>query len=169
MMLQSCVLHAFSLNKICIPNIAEASFDASDIDATFGRIHISLLGRFRQVSNLASFLYLLDCTLLPMVTVGLPLLGILNFGAGQLQAIDKLSHSLALFLCCRSVYSPRRSSISPTKRKPLRPWPFSAWYWSALQSLASTSITGQSRWAGSEGSCRKSRGAGVPPGTESST
>ncbi len=68
----------------------EASFD----DAA---ISVSLLNRFRQASNIASFLCVLDCTLLPLVTVGLPLLGILNLGAGQLQFIDKLGHSLALY------------------------------------------------------------------------
>ena len=68
----------------------EASFDDTAIS-------VSLLDRFRQASNIASFLCVLDCTLLPLVTVGLPLLGILNFGAGQLEFIDKLGHSLALF------------------------------------------------------------------------
>lgn len=58
---------------------------------------VSLLDRARQMSNFASLLCVLDCTLLPLVTVALPLLGVLNLGAGQLEAIDKLGHSLALF------------------------------------------------------------------------
>lgn len=55
-----------------------------------------LMDKVRKLSNFAGLLCVLDCTLLPIVTVALPLLGVLNLGAGQLQAIDKLGHSLAL-------------------------------------------------------------------------
>lgn len=83
----------------------EASFDASVNGIATAEISdsktntqlASLLGKFRQVSNFASFLCVLDCTLLPIITVALPLLGVLNLGAGQLKAIDKLGHSLALY------------------------------------------------------------------------
>jgi len=57
----------------------------------------SALDRVRKISNFASFLCVLDCTLLPIITVALPLLGVLNLGSSQLQAIDQLGHSLALF------------------------------------------------------------------------
>jgi len=57
----------------------------------------SVLDQVRKISNFASFLCVLDCTLLPIVTVALPLLGVLNLGSSQLQAIDQLGHSLALF------------------------------------------------------------------------
>lgn len=86
----------------------QVSFDGAPLDkkdveiesisaGSEGILSASLLGKVRQMSNFASFLCVLDCTLLPLVTVALPLLGILNLGAGQLQAIDKLGHSLALF------------------------------------------------------------------------
>lgn len=84
----------------------EASFDASGSNkAATGSIAAtssedtnssSMLNRVRQMSNFASFLCVLDCTLLPLVTVALPLLGVVNLGAGQLEAIDNLGHSLAL-------------------------------------------------------------------------
>jgi len=57
----------------------------------------SALDRVRKISNFASFLCVLDCTLLPIITVALPLLGVLNLGSSQLQAIDNLGHSLALY------------------------------------------------------------------------
>ena len=57
---------------------------------------LSLSDRIRQMSNVASFLCVLDCTVLPLVTVALPLLGVVNLGAARMQAIDKLGHSLAL-------------------------------------------------------------------------
>lgn len=52
--------------------------------------------KMRQISNVASFLCLLDCTLLPIVTVALPLLGVLNLDAAQIEWIHQLGHSLAL-------------------------------------------------------------------------
>lgn len=56
-----------------------------------------LLSMVRKISNLASLLCVLDCTLLPIVTIVLPLLGVLNLGTSQLQTIDQLGHSLALY------------------------------------------------------------------------
>jgi uncharacterized membrane protein YiaA len=53
--------------------------------------------RLRQVSNFASFLCVLDCTLLPIITIALPLLGVLNLGAAQLEFFHHLGHQLALF------------------------------------------------------------------------
>mmetsp|Transcript_18864 Transcript_18864/g.33253 ORF Transcript_18864/g.33253 Transcript_18864/m.33253 type:complete len:279 (-) Transcript_18864:74-910(-) len=55
------------------------------------------LGRIRKVSNFASFLCVLDCTILPVITVALPLLGVFNLGASQLEALHQLGHSLALY------------------------------------------------------------------------
>jgi hypothetical protein len=51
----------------------------------------------RKVSNFASFLCVLDCTILPVITVLLPLLGILNLGASQLEFFHHLGHQLALY------------------------------------------------------------------------
>jgi hypothetical protein len=53
--------------------------------------------KLRKISNFASFLCVLDCTLLPIITVALPLLGILNLGAAQLEWLHHLGHSLAIF------------------------------------------------------------------------
>jgi hypothetical protein len=81
----------------------EASFDfdasggTNAVAGELGKADDGLLSAVRKVSNFASFLCVLDCTLLPLVTVALPLLGVLNLGASQLQAIDQLGHSLALW------------------------------------------------------------------------
>jgi hypothetical protein len=76
----------------------EASFvNGSSGSANANEADDGLLSAFRKVSNFASFLCVLDCTLLPLVTVALPLLGVMNLGASQLEAIDKLGHSLALY------------------------------------------------------------------------
>eukprot|EP00980_Cylindrotheca_fusiformis_P008149 scaffold1727_cov133-Cylindrotheca_fusiformis.AAC.52 len=53
--------------------------------------------KLRQVSNVASILCVLDCTILPIVTVVLPLLGILDLGADKLAFLHQLGHSIALF------------------------------------------------------------------------
>ena len=57
----------------------------------------SWLDRIRQISNIASFLCVLDCTILPIITVALPLLGVLNLGPTQLETLHQLGHSLALY------------------------------------------------------------------------
>lgn len=94
-----------AINTINGASSLEASFDASGSGIAVGGIAASndnapsssMLDKVRQMSNFASFLCVLDCTLLPLITVALPMLGLLNLGAGQLQAIDNLGHSLALF------------------------------------------------------------------------
>lgn len=53
--------------------------------------------RLRHVANIASFLCLLDCTLLPLITLALPLLGILNIGHDRLEWLHNAGHSLAFF------------------------------------------------------------------------
>jgi len=52
--------------------------------------------RFRRVSNIASILCVLDCTLLPICTFLLPLLG-MGFSVERAKWIHKLGHSVALF------------------------------------------------------------------------
>ena len=56
-----------------------------------------LLGRLRSLSNFASFLCVLDCTVLPLVTVALPLLGVLQLPDAQLALLNELGHKIALF------------------------------------------------------------------------
>jgi hypothetical protein len=53
--------------------------------------------KLRKISNFASLLCVLDCTILPIITVALPLLGFLNLGATQLEFFHHLGHQLALF------------------------------------------------------------------------
>ena len=53
--------------------------------------------KLRHVSNIASFLCLLDCTLLPLITLALPLLGILNIGHDRLEWLHHVGHGLAFF------------------------------------------------------------------------
>ena len=56
-----------------------------------------LMEKLRQVSNIASLLCVLDCTLLPIITVILPLLGVLNLGPSQMEFLHVLGHKLALY------------------------------------------------------------------------
>ena len=51
--------------------------------------------RIRQLSNVATILCILDCTLLPAVTVVLPWIGILNLG--NLEWLGQISHALTVF------------------------------------------------------------------------
>lgn len=53
--------------------------------------------KLRKISNFASVLCVLDCTILPIITVVFPLLGFLNLGATQLEFFHHLGHQLALF------------------------------------------------------------------------
>jgi hypothetical protein len=53
--------------------------------------------KLRKISNFASLLCVLDCTILPIITIALPLLGFLNLGATQLEFFHHLGHQLALF------------------------------------------------------------------------
>jgi hypothetical protein len=53
--------------------------------------------KLRQISTIASFLCLLDCTLLPLLTLALPLLGILNIGHDRLEWLHNVGHGLTLF------------------------------------------------------------------------
>ncbi|KAL3912786.1 MAG: hypothetical protein SGARI_000978, partial [Bacillariaceae sp.] len=55
------------------------------------------LEKMRKISNFASFLCVLDCTILPIITVALPLLGVLDLQASQLEMLHQLGHSLALY------------------------------------------------------------------------
>jgi hypothetical protein len=83
----------FSTNPPAGPGTDEnAAIPAGD-----GGPSASLLDRFRRVSNVASLLCVLDCTLLPLVTVALPLLGVLDLGAARVRALDRLGHALALY------------------------------------------------------------------------
>ena len=57
----------------------------------------SLYAKIRQLSNLASWLCVVDCTLLPLITVLIPLFGFIKLGSDQLEWIHHIGHSLALF------------------------------------------------------------------------
>ena len=74
---------------------------ASKTEATFpsqfSRNLDKWLEKMRKISNFASFLCVLDCTILPVITVALPLLGVLQLPAAQLQMLHQLGHSLALY------------------------------------------------------------------------
>jgi hypothetical protein len=50
-----------------------------------------------KVSSYASALCVLDCTILPLVTIVLPLFGIVAGSPAQLESLCKLGHSLALW------------------------------------------------------------------------
>jgi hypothetical protein len=85
------------INGATIEQAGFPSFRDGDGDSNENNKLLSTLDRVRKISNFASFLCVLDCTILPIITVALPLLGVLNLGSNQLQAIDQLGHSLALY------------------------------------------------------------------------
>jgi hypothetical protein len=49
-----------------------------------------------KVSNFASLLCVLDCTILPLITIVLPLFGIVAASPAQMEWLHQLGHSLAL-------------------------------------------------------------------------
>ena len=51
----------------------------------------------RAISNIAGILCILDCTLLPIITVALPLLGILDLSPVQMDLLHVLGHRLAMY------------------------------------------------------------------------
>ena len=51
----------------------------------------------RAISNIAGILCILDCTILPIITVALPLLGILDLSSVQMDFLHILGHRVALF------------------------------------------------------------------------
>jgi hypothetical protein len=53
--------------------------------------------KLRQISNVASILCVIDCTVLPIVTIVFPLLGIFDLGPEKLAFLHQLGHSIALF------------------------------------------------------------------------
>ena len=53
--------------------------------------------KIRKLSNFASWLCVLDCTLLPIITVALPLFGFLKLENNQLECFDRIGHTMALF------------------------------------------------------------------------
>ena len=55
------------------------------------------LQRIRSISNFASILCALDCTILPAITVGLPLLNLMEFKAEQMAFLHHLGHQVALW------------------------------------------------------------------------
>uniref|UniRef100_A0A7R9WSU2 MerC domain-containing protein n=1 Tax=Craspedostauros australis TaxID=1486917 RepID=A0A7R9WSU2_9STRA len=57
----------------------------------------ALINQLRKLSNVASILCVLDCTILPIITVVLPLLGFLQLSPARLDSIHHLGHQLALY------------------------------------------------------------------------
>jgi hypothetical protein len=53
--------------------------------------------KLRQISNVASILCVIDCTVLPIVTIVFPLLGIFDLGPEKLAFLHQLGHSIAIF------------------------------------------------------------------------
>jgi MerC mercury resistance protein len=53
--------------------------------------------RFISLSNMASILCVLDCTILPIVSFVLPLVGLLSLSSTQLHIIHHIGHQIALY------------------------------------------------------------------------
>jgi len=62
-----------------------------------GSLFATVKKRLSKISNVASLLCVVDCTVLPFVTVLLPLLGIASYTPAQSAFLDSLGHSVALF------------------------------------------------------------------------
>lgn len=58
---------------------------------------MSLKERLLKASNFASLLCVLDCTILPVITLVLPLIGIVAASPAQMEWLHELGHSLALW------------------------------------------------------------------------
>jgi hypothetical protein len=58
---------------------------------------LSLKERLLKASNFASMLCVLDCTILPMITIILPLFGIVAASPAQMEGLHELGHQLALW------------------------------------------------------------------------
>jgi len=54
-------------------------------------------GKLLKASNVASMLCVLDCTILPLITVVLPLFGFVAGTPAQMEYLHELGHKLALF------------------------------------------------------------------------
>lgn len=57
---------------------------------------LSLFKKIRQISNLASLLCVVDCTMLPAITVLTPLCGFIQLGSEELERIHHIGHAMAL-------------------------------------------------------------------------
>lgn len=53
--------------------------------------------RLLKVSNIASILCMIDCTVLPLVTIALPLLGLAAFTPAQVEWLHHFGHQIALY------------------------------------------------------------------------
>jgi len=53
--------------------------------------------RLLKVSNIASILCVIDCTVLPIVTIALPLLGLAAFSPAQMEWLHNFGHQVALY------------------------------------------------------------------------
>ena len=53
--------------------------------------------RLLKVSNIASILCVIDCTVLPIVTIALPLLGLAAFTPAQMEWLHHFGHQVALY------------------------------------------------------------------------
>ena len=57
----------------------------------------SFLDKLLKISNVASMLCVLDCTILPAVTILFPLIGLASGSPGQMEFLHELGHKMALF------------------------------------------------------------------------
>ena len=76
-------------NMICYEISNDDSFEK------LSRRKVFSLDKLRRLSNFASLLCVLDCTILPLVTCILPLLGLFNLDHDSLEWIHQFGHGLA--------------------------------------------------------------------------
>jgi hypothetical protein len=70
---------------------------ASKEESQMNAVTTTNFDKLRKVSNVASILCVIDCTVLPIVTIVFPLLGIFDLGPEKLALLHQLGHSVALF------------------------------------------------------------------------
>jgi hypothetical protein len=78
------------------PNEAIPIEDASSPSKTTDNKKSKLFDRLLKISNIASLLCVVDCTVLPIITIALPLLG-LSASASTAAWLHELGHSVALY------------------------------------------------------------------------
>lgn len=84
-------------DKITKSSSSTSSSAAAASSSASSSASLCSFARLRQVSNIASILCAMDCTIMPVITVALPLVGILDLEPQQMQALHHLSHQLALY------------------------------------------------------------------------
>jgi hypothetical protein len=85
------------ISKSCLFSSSNDAVPIEDeSNETTSNTKSKIFDRLLKISNIASFLCVIDCTVLPIITIALPLLG-LSASASTAAYLHELGHSVALF------------------------------------------------------------------------